>query len=767
MLYTILQIMAFQALFLMVYDLFLKRETFFNYNRIYLLITSVLSLVLPFIKLPKLQKIAPSEMVIHLPEVFIGTKIPTADEVFVAKQVGIILEQPETPLWQTIFIIGLAVATFIFVCKIAKLFWLKSKNPKRWHGNVLIVNLIKSSAAFSFFNTIFLGERISETERPSIYKHELVHIKEYHTVDLLFFEILKVAMWFNPLIYIYQSRIKELHEYIADSKAVKQNGKLDYYQSLLSQVFDVNNVSFTNTFFKKSLIKKRIAMLQKSKSKQLNLIKYALLIPMVFGMLIYTSAEVRAQEKAETRVENNQELTDEELQQKYYEEIKRMAANNVPFTEIANYAGIKENTYKYIVSREEYLKMNAYMQYIMDQGIQRKSDKGILTDADLIIAESITSKKHKTYKEFRAWLHTDEAKRNWESINRDGILRLYVEDAANKTDEEQKRYESLVKQIQKDNQFNKLIVADQTSTMVLTDFTDADSPSEPLISPAVEIVEVPFSVIEEVPTLPECQDLETNEERKKCMSQFVSKHVNRNFNIGLADSLNLKGRQRIFVSFKIDTNGDIASVRARGPHPELETEAKRVIKTLPQFIPGTQKGKVVTVPYSLPIVFQIDNDDSSNDKKTNDTLSEEKRKELLTKYIERSMSNYNKDAVPFSTVDLVPAYQDCELITDNEERKKCTNSSIFSFVNKNFNTNLAKTLGLGTKKQLIFVQFKINLEGNVTDASARGAHPELEKEAVRVVSSMPKFTPGSHNGKTVKVNYSLPIVFQVAATKKD
>jgi hypothetical protein len=58
-------------------------------------------------------------------------------------------------------------------------------------------------------------------------------------------------------VYIYQNRIKELHEYIADAKAVKQNGKSDYYQSLLNQVFDVNNVSFTNTFFKKSLIKKR------------------------------------------------------------------------------------------------------------------------------------------------------------------------------------------------------------------------------------------------------------------------------------------------------------------------------------------------------------------------------------------------------------------------------------------------------------------------------------------------------------------------------
>jgi len=185
MLYTILQIIAFQALFLLVYDLFLKRETFFNYNRAYLLISSVLSLILPFIKLPELRKIAAKDFVIQLPEVFIGTKSVSTYDIKIAEQAGIVLEQPEMPIWQIIFFLGIAVATLIFIFKIIKLYWLKLKNPKRWKGNVLIVNLIKSSAAFSFFNTIFLGENIPETEKPTIYKHELVHIKDLHTLDLL------------------------------------------------------------------------------------------------------------------------------------------------------------------------------------------------------------------------------------------------------------------------------------------------------------------------------------------------------------------------------------------------------------------------------------------------------------------------------------------------------------------------------------------------------------------------------------------------------
>ncbi|MBP2834282.1 energy transducer TonB, partial [Aquimarina sp. U1-2] len=115
-------------------------------------------------------------------------------------------------------------------------------------------------------------------------------------------------------------------------------------------------------------------------------------------------------------------------------------------------------------------------------------------------------------------------------------------------------------------------------------------------------VEVPFYAIEYAPTFPEC-DSELNEERKKCTSQTISRFVNRNFNTELAKDLNLKGRQRIHVIFKISKEGDIIDVKARAPHPELEKEAIRVINALPKMIPGEQKGKKVNVPYTLPIVF--------------------------------------------------------------------------------------------------------------------------------------------------------------------
>src|SRR5690606_31204692 len=137
-----------------------------------------------------------------------------------------------------------------------------------------LVQVLQSSTAFSFFNYIFLGENIKPSEKATILNHEMVHVKHKHSLDLVVFELLRIVFWFNPLIYMYQNRIASLHEFIADAEAVKQNDKTEYYQNLLSQAFDTENVSFINPFFKKSLIKKRILMLSKSKSKQVHLLKY-------------------------------------------------------------------------------------------------------------------------------------------------------------------------------------------------------------------------------------------------------------------------------------------------------------------------------------------------------------------------------------------------------------------------------------------------------------------------------------------------------------
>jgi len=119
-----------------------------------------------------------------------------------------------------------------------------------------------------------------------------------------------------------------------------------------------------------------------------------------------------------------------------------------------------------------------------------------------------------------------------------------------------------------------------------------------------EDIEVPFSVIENVPIFPGCEK-GTNAQKRQCMSDKIKKFVNKKFNTELAGDLGITGKQRIIVAFKIDRQGNIVGVRARAPHPRLAQEAERVVRSLPKMKPGKQRGKAVTVPYSLPITFQV------------------------------------------------------------------------------------------------------------------------------------------------------------------
>ena len=616
MLYNILQIVLFQTLFLLVYDLFLRRETFFNYNRIYLLLTSVFSMVLPFVKLPELRKVTTQETVIRLPEVFIGEASNIDTNPFVVEQINEVTNtNPQLPVWLIVLYIGVVLAALVFIVKIAKLYFIKSNNPKRWKGNILIVNLLKSSAAFSFFNTVFLGDKIPTSERNTIYEHELVHVKEKHSVDLLFFEVLRILFWFSPLVYMYQSRVKELHEFIADAKAVKHQGKSSYYQSLLHQILDTNTLSFTNTFFKKSLIKKRIIMLQKSKSSQKNLFKYALLFPVIFAMLVYTSTEVKAQEKSDAKTEMNQKLTDEEAQIRiYYEGLVKNYKDLTHLLEITREYDYTEK--KYIPTRDEYLRYVAYTRFI---GLRFKEflqkSKKVKSDRAKYFDEMINF--NRSYQDHLEYLKTDEAKKSHNESADNRTLRVISEDINNLTMEEHRDAIEKAKDVIHGSFYRKLIVSDDSESIVITK-DNYDGIIQLLTSHEIKkllensqtrketannyLDEVPFHVVDQAPSHKECVNLISEQDKKECFSEFVNAHVKKNFNTKVETNAELH-KKRIFARFLIDADGNVTRIQARAASKVLEEEAIRVLSLLPQFIPGRQKDKAVAVAFSLPIVL--------------------------------------------------------------------------------------------------------------------------------------------------------------------
>lgn len=309
MIQYLIQVVAFQLLFLIAYDVFLKKETFFQWNRIYLIFSSLISFLLPFIKIESLQKAVPQEYVILLPEIVLTPE----------KTVEVI-----APSWNWYLIIGIVVSSLLFTYKIVQLIRLKLKGIIVHKGSYNIIKIPNSTTAFSIFNYVFMGTDIREEKLQDILSHELVHIREKHSIDLLYFELLRILCWFNPLVYIYQKRISEVHEYIADQSVINENNKSDYYEKLLAEVFQTQQFSFTSQFYKHSLIKKRIMMLTKQRSRQILKLKYLVLVPVLIISLLYTSCEKTTVIDAEETTEAVDETSKKELLQELIYELNSL-----------------------------------------------------------------------------------------------------------------------------------------------------------------------------------------------------------------------------------------------------------------------------------------------------------------------------------------------------------------------------------------------------------------------------------------------------------
>ncbi|MDY2586246.1 energy transducer TonB [Winogradskyella aquimaris] len=124
-----------------------------------------------------------------------------------------------------------------------------------------------------------------------------------------------------------------------------------------------------------------------------------------------------------------------------------------------------------------------------------------------------------------------------------------------------------------------------------------------LENPKDKEIFVPFTKIEKVPVYPGCEKKKTNEDKRKCMSQKISRLVSKKFNTDVASEHGITGLQKIQTQFTVDKHGNITDIKIRSPHPVLEKEAKRVIDKIPSMKPGYQQDKPVGVIYNLPIKF--------------------------------------------------------------------------------------------------------------------------------------------------------------------
>ena len=267
--------------FLAVYHIFLKRDTLFTENRLFLLSGLILAFTFPLIKIQR-------TIMVSKP-VFIQTGENTIQTT--TNTINNSIYSLENILF-TLYIVVCMGLLIKFIIRLIALKKLSRTAHIRRETPFLHMVTEKRISPFSFFNYIFYNPRLFEpNELKTVLEHEKVHARQYHTLDILLLEILKILFWFNPVLWLYKSAIKQNLEYLADRYAIAEaENKKSYQYLMLKQAVDKQEYSLTNSFYN-SLIKKRIVMLNQNQSKKINVLKTLMVAPLLGFFLVSFNIE--------------------------------------------------------------------------------------------------------------------------------------------------------------------------------------------------------------------------------------------------------------------------------------------------------------------------------------------------------------------------------------------------------------------------------------------------------------------------------------------
>ncbi|MCA0133744.1 M56 family metallopeptidase [Winogradskyella alexanderae] len=270
------------TVFYICYFLFLRKETFFNHNRWFLLGGLIIAMLFPFVIIPVHVSVEPqsfSSQLINYTE-----QLPASVETHTTFD--------WTKLITGIYLTGLSIFLIQFLFQFGSLIWLLLTNPKNKDGIYTYVIVTNNVSPFSFFKWIVYNpDAFNDNELALMLTHEKVHASQLHSLDIIFTHLVCSIFWFNPLMWLYRKDIRQNLEYIADYKTQSITKNTKKYQHLLLKTSVAHQKVSLSTNFYNSLIKERIVMLQKSRSNKRKQWKYLLMLPVLAGLLMSMNTE--------------------------------------------------------------------------------------------------------------------------------------------------------------------------------------------------------------------------------------------------------------------------------------------------------------------------------------------------------------------------------------------------------------------------------------------------------------------------------------------
>jgi len=270
---------VYLAGFYLVYRLFLSRDTMYGRNRTFILLSVISAMILPLITVQTSKPVNIPLFGKVLSEIFVAAG--STDRSSAAGSSAILGYRWLIVIYFTgLVFFGLKLAIDFF--ELAALIRRRDKSG----SHILRFNGF-NTAGFSAFGYVFISSRLTQEEAGEIIRHEQNHLNHHHSFDIVFIELIKAVQWFNPFIHLFSRSLRAVHEFQADEECISLGTPVNHYQKLLlNQIFKSRIFTVSNSFSNPSLVKKRMIMMTKSRSKSLTNIKLIVVVPVITVLML-------------------------------------------------------------------------------------------------------------------------------------------------------------------------------------------------------------------------------------------------------------------------------------------------------------------------------------------------------------------------------------------------------------------------------------------------------------------------------------------------
>ena len=537
-----LKVAVLIAVFYFCYRLLMERETMHRLNRIVLLSSILLSLVLPLCVITLHETIEVEPMrVVDRPELVITELGSISADETVTPSIEANRMESMKYLFQpsvifAIFIIGLFCRSLYIAKSYRQLRrMIKDSEQHSLEDGVTLAVVDLPVAPFSWMHTIVLGRTDYEERNPSILAHERGHILLHHSWDIVFVEVLTALQWFNPVVWLLRRDLRTIHEYEADASVLSSGSDVSQYIQLLMRKATGTKACTLANGINNSTTKKRINMMLVNKSPRRNSLKLLAMIPIV-GITLALNAET----VTDVVYKNDEPQKQVPVKKGKKDATIKTGGNQTIQVVEQDKTATAEQLQSYTAELQETEPNVA----VIILNTKKKGEEPLL----------IVDGKIATIEQVRA-------------LPRDAVAKVATmrEKTAIKSYGEKAKYGALI---------------------ITTVKHQEEIDNEPLSQPDV------FDKVDEMPHFPDGM---------AGLMQYLSTNVRYP-----KDAKESGTQGRVIVSFIVEKDGSISNAKVTKPtYSSLDEEALRVVSAMPKWVPGKQNGEAVRVKYAVPVSFRL------------------------------------------------------------------------------------------------------------------------------------------------------------------